>query len=107
MHTETVATAATRFTVLLPPTCPVHVDAVTVASETLQLQLTTTAPSACCPRCAAPSAMGHRRYQRHLTDLPWGTLSVRSQLRGRQVVGLTATCVRRLFSERLPGFVDT
>jgi transposase len=106
MNTDTVATAAKLFKVLLPPTCPVHFDAVTVESETLQRQLTTTAPSACCPLCAAPSATVHSRYRRHLTDLPWGTLSVRIQLRVRKFVCRNATCVRRIFSERLPGFVD-
>jgi hypothetical protein len=47
---------------LLPTTCPVHLDAVTVEPETLQLQLTTTAPSACCPLCTVPSTKVHSRY---------------------------------------------
>ena len=71
MHTYT---AATLLKALLPPTCPAPLDAVTAEPETLQLQRTTTAPSACCPQCAAPSAMVHNRYQRRLKDLPWGTL---------------------------------
>ena len=85
--------------------CPVHLDAVTVESKTLQLQLTTTASSAYCPLCAAPSATVHSRYQRHLTDLPWGTLSVRIQLTVRTFVCRHATCVRRIFTERLPELV--
>ena len=37
------------------------IDAVTVELETLQLQLTTTAPSACCPLCTVPSTSVHSR----------------------------------------------
>jgi transposase len=102
MNTDT---AAQLLKALLPPTCPVHLDAVTVELETLQLQLTTTAPSACCPLCAAPSATVHSRYQRHLTDLPWGPLSVRIQLTVRKFVCRNAACIRRIFTERLPALV--
>jgi transposase len=97
--------AAPWRTALLPPTCPVQLDAVTVAPETLQLQLTTTAPSACCPLGTGPSTRGHSRSQRHLTDLPWGRLSVRIRLTVRTCVCRTATCARRLFTERLPALV--
>jgi glycosyltransferase involved in cell wall biosynthesis len=100
-----IKTAAKLLRALLPPACPVHLDGVTVASEALQLQLTTTAPSACCPRCAAPLATVHSRYQRHLTDLPWGTLSIRIQLTVRKFVCHHATCIRRMFTDRLPELV--
>jgi transposase len=98
-------TAAQLLKALLPPTCSVHLEAVTVEPETLQLQLTTTAPSACCPLCAMPLTRVHSRYQRHLTDLPWGSLSVRIRLTVRKFVCRTATCARRIFTERLPALV--
>src|SRR5215510_775642 len=98
-------TATPWLKALLPPTCPVHLDAMTVEPETLQRPLTTTAPSACCPLGAVPSTRVHHRSPRHLTDLSWGSLSVRSRLTGRTFVCRTATCVRRLFTERLPMLV--
>jgi zinc-finger of transposase IS204/IS1001/IS1096/IS1165 len=98
-------TAAKLCKVLLPPTCPAHPDAVTAEPERLQLQLTTTAPSACCPRCATPSTTVHSRYQRRLKDLPWGTLAVCIQLTVRKFVCRNTTCVRRIFTERLPELV--
>jgi transposase len=89
-------------TALFPPTCPVQPEAVTVEQETLHLRLTTTAPTSCCPLCAAPSSAVHSRYQRHLADLPWGPLAVRLHLTVRTCVCRTAACARRIFTERLP-----
>ena len=76
-----------------------------VDQDTVQLQLTTTAPSASCPSCAVPSSAVHSRYQRHLTDLPWGIRTGRLQLTVRKFLGRNPTCVRRLFTERLPDLV--
>ena len=89
-------------TALFPPTCPVQLEAMTVEQETLHLRLTTTAPTACCPLCAAPSSAVHSRYQRHLADLPWGPLAVRLHLTVRKFVCRTTACARRIFTERLP-----
>jgi len=89
-------------TALFPPTCPVQLEAMTVEQETLHLRLTTTAPMACCPLCTVPSSAVHSRYQRHLADLPWGSLAVRLHLTVRKFVCRTAACARRIFTERLP-----
>ena len=71
----------------------------------MRLQLTTTAPAAGCPRCAVPSSSVHSRYQRHLTDLPWGTRPVRIQLTVRKFVCRNPSCTRRIFTERVPELV--
>ena len=92
---------------LFPPACAVTLTKVTVEQASVQLQLTATAPAACCPGCAVPSSSIHSRYQRHLTDLPWGALAVRIQLMVRKFVCRNATCMRRIFTERLPDFVAT
>ena len=58
---------------VLPPTHVVRLTEVTMESAKVCLQLTTTAAAADCPRCAVPSSSVHGRYQRYLTDLPWGS----------------------------------
>jgi transposase len=58
-----------------------------------------------CPRCAVSSSSIHSRYQRYLTDLPWGMRVVRLQLAVRKFVCRNTTCTRRIFTERLPDLV--
>ena len=90
---------------LLPPTRAVRLTDVIVEPEDVCFQLTTTAPAACCPRCAVPSSTVHGRYQRHLTDLPWGTRPVHIQLTVRKFVCRNLHCTRRIFTERVPELV--
>jgi transposase len=87
----------------LPP--DMHLDKVTVEQDTVQLEVTATAPQARCPCCAVPSSSVHSRYHRHLTDLPWGMRLVRIQLTVRKFVCRNTTCTRRIFTERLPALV--
>jgi transposase len=90
---------------LLPPTRTVRLTEVIVEPEDVCFQLTTTAPAACCPRCAVPSSTVHSRYRRHLTDLPWGTRPVHIQLTVRKFVCRNLHCTRRIFTERVPELV--
>jgi transposase len=95
----------TLMTELLPPTRGIRLLEVDVEDASVRLQLTTTAPTAACPCCAVSSSSIHSRYQRHLTDLPWGTCTVRIQLRVRQFVCQNPRCERRIFTEPLPELV--
>jgi transposase len=95
----------TFVTMLLSSTPDVHLDKVTVEQDTVRLQLTATAPYARCPCCAVPSSSVHSRYLRHLTDLPWGTRVVRIHLIVRKFVCRNTSCMRRIFTERLPDLV--
>jgi transposase len=92
----------TLITALLPPSGAVRLTEVTVEQASVRLQLTATAPTAACPRCTASSSSIHSRYQRHLTDLPWGTRAVHLRLTVRKFVCRNPTCARRMFTERLP-----
>jgi transposase len=77
----------------------------TIEMEYVLLQLTATAPAAGCPRCAVPSSSVHSRYQRHLTDVPWGSHPVRIKLTVRKFVCRNPACRRRIFTERVPELV--
>jgi transposase len=95
----------TLITSSFPSACPVSVTRVTRTPDVVRLQLTTTAPTACCPDGAESSSAVHSRYQRQLTDLPWGTRAVHLQLTVRKFVCRQPTCARRIFTERLPELV--
>jgi len=77
----------------------------TMEPEYVLLQVTTTDPAAGCPRCAVPSSTVHSRYQRRLTDLPWGARPVRLQLTVRKFICRNLRCPRRIFTERVPELV--
>jgi len=97
----------TLITALLSHIGAVRLTKVTMEQASVRLQLTATAPTAACPYCAVLSSSIHSRYQRHPTDLPWGTHVVRLQLTVRKFVCRHATCTRRIFTERLPDLVAT
>jgi transposase len=78
---------------------------VSIEDEAVRLQLIVTAPTAACPRWAVSSSSVHSRYQRHLTDLAWGTRAVRIQLTVRKFRCRNRACGRRIFTERLPDLV--
>jgi transposase len=92
---------------VLPLTRAVRRTEVTMESAKVCLQRMTTAVAAGCPRGAVPSSSVHRRDQRHLTDLPWGTRPVRIQLTVRKFVCRNASGPRRIFTERVPELVAT
>jgi transposase len=92
----------TLITKLLPPDRGIRLTEVIVGDQSVQVQLTATAPTASCPDCATPSSSVHSHYQRRLADLPWGALAVRLQLLVRKFACRHVTCARRIFTERLP-----
>jgi hypothetical protein len=76
-----------RIIALWPPTRSVRLTDATVEQDAVRLQRTATAPTASGLGGVLPSSSVHGRYQRHLTDLPWGPLAVRIRLWGRTLVG--------------------
>src|SRR5918992_440152 len=90
---------------LFPSTYRVRLTEVTIVQNAVRLQLTASAPTVCCPCCARPSSAVHSRYQRQLTDLPWGALAVHIQLMVRKFICRNPGCTRRIFTERLPHVV--
>jgi transposase len=92
----------TLITALLPATHGISLTEVSVEDASVGLRLTATVPTAACPDCAVPSSSVHSRYQRRLTDLPWGTRAVHIQLSVRKFFCRNRACARRIFTECLP-----
>ena len=63
-------------------------------------------PSACCPLCSQESDGVHSRYQRRLKDLPSVGQAVYLHLTVRKFFCLNSECQRKIFTERLPAFVE-
>jgi transposase len=55
-----------------------------------------------CPLCGAVSGRVHSHYSRRLADLPWQGRTVMLQVRARRFRCVSASCSRRIFTERLP-----
>ena len=90
---------------LLPPTASVAVDDITVSADGVRVTLRSTQTEADCPLCGTPSVRVHSRYQRVLHDLPWATQRVHMTIAVRRFRCVVPTCVRRIFTERLPDLV--
>ncbi len=65
------------------------------------------APSMPCPECHQPSARIHGNYQRTVADLPCAGRNVILALTVRKFVCSTPICPRKIFTERLPGLVQS
>jgi transposase len=64
-------------------------------------------PSMPCPQCHQPSVRIHGHYQRTVADLPCAGRNVILALRVRKFMCSTPTCPRKIFTERLPGLVES
>src|SRR6266481_4585402 len=65
------------------------------------------APSMPCPECHQLSARIHGRYQRTVADLPCAGRNVLLMLTVRKFVCSTPSCPHKIFTERLPGLVES
>jgi transposase len=90
---------------LLEAPVPLAVEDVKLTPSLVRLIVASTGSPAACPVCGVLSRRVHSRYERHLDDLPWGALAVRLTLRVRRFFCSERACERRVFTERLPGWV--
>ena len=82
-----------------------RLDNCLIESTSISISLRATAPTASCPLCGSEARRVHSRYHRRLADLPCFGLSVRLQVTVRRFFCPRPECPRRLFAERLEGFV--
>jgi transposase len=90
---------------LLPDT--IAVEAVYPTGSRLTLQISCTLKSASCPLCQQSSERIHGKYGRTVADVPCGGRLVTLALTVRKFVCSTKACSRRIFTERLPDFVQS
>ena len=72
---------------------------------TAALSLISQQPAPECPLCHVAARRLHSRYERTLADLSWAGWTVRLELGVRKLFCDNPDCVRRIFTERLPGVV--
>jgi transposase len=71
----------------------------------LRLHVTATSTISTCPLCGQPATRIHSRYSRVVKDLPSAGQQVQLILHVRKFFCDTASCVRKIFAERLPHLV--
>ncbi|HLX56917.1 MAG TPA: transposase family protein [Ktedonobacteraceae bacterium] len=72
----------------------------------LMIHVLSTQPTCLCPLCEALSDAVHSRYQRSLKDLPYCGQQICLQLTARKFFCQNPQCQRKIFTERLPTFVE-
>lgn len=72
----------------------------------LIIEVVSTHPCASCPLCGSISTQIHSHYQRKLRDVPCGGQSVIQHLSVRKFFCRNRCCPRKIFTERLPSFLE-
>src|SRR6266567_9284058 len=85
----------------------ITIDSIDPSANELVIRIACDFPSMPCPECRQPSARIHSCYQRLVADLPCAGRNVILALALRKFVCGTSTCPRKIFTERLPGLVES
>lgn len=74
-------------------------------NDRLVVQVISTKMKSCCPLCFCPAERRHSQYTRLVADLPCAGFRVQLILHVRRFFCDEASCIRKIFTERLPAFV--
>ena len=87
---------------------PTGLEIVTIETvdDLLKVQVASTKERAFCPLCFCPSERCHSHYTRVVADLPCAGFRVQLILHVRKFFCDTVDCSRKIFTERLPAFVE-
>ena len=83
-----------------------RVEQIELQGDLLAMAVVSVRPSSCCPLCAQASSQVHSQYRRTLRDIPCGGRKVVLHLSVRKFFCHTPSCARKIFTERLPTFVE-
>ena len=90
----------------LPLPLGLDIESVSLTEEELVVSVIATAPSGRCPLCLQEAVRVHSHYRRTVADLPGGGRRVVLSLLMRKFFCDTLQCRRRIFTERLPNFIQ-
>ena len=85
----------------------ITIDSIDPGANELVIGIACDAPSMPCTQCHQPSFRIHGHYHRTVADLPCAGRNVLLLLMVRKFVCSTPTCPRQIFTERLPGLVES
>lgn len=93
-------------TLLLPLPEGMLIDQIEGGDTALVVPVRSTRPTSCCPLCALSSSSIHSHYRRVLRDVPCGGSQIQLTLTVRKFFCRNPDCQRKIFTERLPTFVE-
>ncbi len=82
------------------------IEQIQITENGLVIALVATHPTSGCPLCSEPSSSIHSHYRRVLRDAPCAGRRVQLVLTIRKFYCRNPYCERRVFTERLPTFVE-
>ena len=91
---------------LLALSADLRIDQCTITASALVIEVISTQPVCCCPVCGQTSDQLHSRYLRVVADVPCGNRPVSLHLEVRKFFCRNTSCLRKIFTERLPEFVQ-
>src|SRR5215470_7768694 len=94
-----------RMKTLLPNPAVLSLEKIVTQADAITMIVTANRPQVHCPGCRQLSPRVHSRYQRGITDLPWGEITVKLELQTRKFFCDNDECHQRIFCERLPEVV--
>ncbi len=93
-------------TLLFPLPEGMLIEDVQATETSLSLTVRATHPTSCCPFCSQASSSIHSHYQRTLSDASCVGRQVQLSLTVRRFYCRNRVCERKVFTERLPHFVQ-
>src|SRR5436305_7958163 len=93
-------------TPLLPLPEGMRISQIQTTENGLVIAIDATHPTSCCPLCAERSSSIHSHYRRVARDAPCAGRRVQLLLKVRKFYCRNPYCERKVFTERLPAFVE-
>jgi len=93
-------------TPLFPLPEGLEMTSISDTAEELLVRLTSHRSCSPCPQCSMPSSAIHSSYHRHPRDLPCIGRPIRLVLTVRKFFCRNPDCSRKVFTERLPDFIE-